>query len=219
MLNSSNLLIVFQFASHEHVQLKNIREREASQRFDFKNYWRSAIVTRRLLTATLCALFLLLGANSAFSATNAKQFAELCKSGTPEQVRSAIKSGAKVNTSDENGYTPLMWAAHNNNLGVVRALLEAGADDQSSGPELRRGQISSSARICNLSQERPSRQLAVVPIAEIFGGSRPYVSEGLADAEIDPSSQLRPEDEKRNILAGVVRPRMSRVAAVIGRDD
>ena len=54
-------------------------------------------------------------------------FIEICKTGTPEQVREAIEAGADVNMKDAEGQTPLMLAV-NSNPSVVRLLLERGAD-------------------------------------------------------------------------------------------
>jgi ankyrin repeat protein len=52
-----------------------------------------------------------------------------CLVGTPEEVASAIRSGADVNEQDERGDTPLHVAArHNINPEVIAVLLNAGAD-------------------------------------------------------------------------------------------
>src|SRR5271154_3733169 len=52
-----------------------------------------------------------------------------CKSGTPAQITADIQSGADVNAKDNNGYSPLMFAAdHNSNTDVIKALINAGAD-------------------------------------------------------------------------------------------
>ncbi len=57
------------------------------------------------------------------------EFLELCKSGSPEEIRSAIERGSDVNAGDDKGMTALMWASrHNQNPDVVLALLDAGAD-------------------------------------------------------------------------------------------
>ena len=43
-------------------------------------------------------------------------------------ARLLIDSGAEVDATDENGCTPLHWAALNNSLGMARLLLDRGAD-------------------------------------------------------------------------------------------
>lgn len=50
-------------------------------------------------------------------------------SGTVAQVQQAIKAGADVNARNDNGSTPLMYAAMlNTNDEVLERLIEAGAD-------------------------------------------------------------------------------------------
>jgi ankyrin repeat protein len=50
-------------------------------------------------------------------------------SGTVAQVQQAIKAGADVNARDEDGETPLMYAAgYNTNPDVLSVLIKAGAD-------------------------------------------------------------------------------------------
>ena len=46
----------------------------------------------------------------------------------PEEIKALISAGAKVNAKDEDGLTPLHFAALNNsNPDVVKALISAGA--------------------------------------------------------------------------------------------
>ena len=53
----------------------------------------------------------------------------MCKTGHFEEILSKVQEGIDVNTRDENGWTPLMYAAwYNQNPEVVKILLEAGAD-------------------------------------------------------------------------------------------
>ena len=60
---------------------------------------------------------------------SAADFFEICKSGSPEDVRSAIERGGDVYARNETGLTPLMHAAWDNeNPEVLRLLLKAGAD-------------------------------------------------------------------------------------------
>ena len=52
----------------------------------------------------------------------------LVETGTPEQVQAAIKAGAKVNDRNAWSWSPLMYAASNNeNPEVITTLLNAGA--------------------------------------------------------------------------------------------
>ena len=54
-------------------------------------------------------------------------FFELVKTATPQNVQSAINSGAEANTPDKDGKTPLMYAAgYNQNTEVTNVLLKAG---------------------------------------------------------------------------------------------
>ncbi|XP_047488056.1 kinase D-interacting substrate of 220 kDa-like [Penaeus chinensis] len=48
--------------------------------------------------------------------------------GVVSSVQLMLRAGAFVNLRDENGWTPLIWAARNNHSDVVKVLLEAGAD-------------------------------------------------------------------------------------------
>jgi ankyrin repeat protein len=58
-----------------------------------------------------------------------KDFLELVKKGTPNQVQEAIEAGADLRAQDKDGWTPLMYAAKNNpNPEVITTLLKAGAD-------------------------------------------------------------------------------------------
>jgi ankyrin repeat protein len=54
---------------------------------------------------------------------------KIVSTGTPIQVKAAIKSGADPNARDSRGGTPLMYAASDNaNPAVITALVQAGAD-------------------------------------------------------------------------------------------
>ena len=46
----------------------------------------------------------------------------------PDELAQALADGADVNSTDQNGYTALMWAAQNNRADMVQMLLEHGAD-------------------------------------------------------------------------------------------
>jgi uncharacterized protein len=78
---------------------------------------------RRSIAALLFALALLAPAAAQVN------FLALCKTGTAEQVSRALAAGANPSTVDQNGLSPLMYAAAlNRDGGVVAALLKAGAD-------------------------------------------------------------------------------------------
>jgi len=55
--------------------------------------------------AVLFLAFLAIGTAAAQS-----DFIALCKTGTPEQVSTALSAGADANRRDANGMTPLMFA-------------------------------------------------------------------------------------------------------------
>ena len=57
-----------------------------------------------------------------------KEFVELCKDGTVDEVRQALADGATPNAGTEGYRTALMAAVDAGNLPVVQTLLSAGAD-------------------------------------------------------------------------------------------
>jgi ankyrin repeat protein len=58
-----------------------------------------------------------------------ENLADLCATGTPEQLAAMIRGGANVNAMDMDDKTPLMYAAYDNpNPEMIVALLKAGAD-------------------------------------------------------------------------------------------
>src|SRR6056297_518406 len=59
----------------------------------------------------------------------ANDFFSLVAEGTPKEVKSEIESGADVSARNDNGRTPLMFAARDNeNPEVINVLLESGSD-------------------------------------------------------------------------------------------
>ena len=79
---------------------------------------------KRIVVAAVLAVLM---AASAYAQT--KDFFELAKTGTPQQVQAAIDKGADVKAQDKSGRTALIWAATNNqNPEVITTLLKAGAD-------------------------------------------------------------------------------------------
>jgi Ankyrin repeats (3 copies) len=53
---------------------------------------------------------------------------EAIKADDPSIIKQVIESGADVNQQDEQGWTPLNWAAGKGDLETVRLLVEKGAD-------------------------------------------------------------------------------------------
>ena len=60
--------------------------------------------------------------------SNSALLFDLVKAGDVAPVRELIESGADVNEQDENGWTPLNFAAGKGNMEIVKLLLEKGAD-------------------------------------------------------------------------------------------
>lgn len=56
------------------------------------------------------------------------QLIEAVKTGELAKVEEALNSGADVHQQDEQGWTPLNWAAGSGRLEIVRLLLDRGAD-------------------------------------------------------------------------------------------
>lgn len=56
------------------------------------------------------------------------QLIDAVKSGDLAAIEQSLQSGSDVNQQDENGWTPLNWAAGRRDLAAVRLLLDKGAD-------------------------------------------------------------------------------------------
>ena len=56
------------------------------------------------------------------------QLIEAVKTGQLTEVEKALNSGADVHQQDDQGWTPLNWAAGKGNVEIVRLLLDRGAD-------------------------------------------------------------------------------------------
>ena len=90
---------------------------------------------KRIVVAAVLAVLM---AASAYAQT--KDFFELAKTGTPQQVQAAIDKGADVKAQDKSGRTALIWAATNNqNPEVITTLLKAGADIKAQDKDGRTG--------------------------------------------------------------------------------
>ena len=55
---------------------------------------------------------------------------EATKEGKVNEVRHLLENGAFVNTRDEDGWTPLMFAAKSDNVEIIDLLMENGADNE-----------------------------------------------------------------------------------------
>lgn len=62
---------------------------------------------------------------------------ELVKAGSRKEVEELIESGAEVNQTDEQGWTALNFAAGSGDLGLVKFLVDKGADVFMVGRDLR----------------------------------------------------------------------------------
>jgi len=56
------------------------------------------------------------------------QLIDAVKTGQPAKVEAALNAGADVHQQDEQGWTPLNWAAGKGNVDIVSLLLNRGAD-------------------------------------------------------------------------------------------
>jgi len=68
---------------------------------------------------------------------NELQLIEAVKAANVTLVKTLIDSGANVNQQDEQGWTPLNWAAGKGDLELVSLLIENGADVFKTGRDLR----------------------------------------------------------------------------------
>ena len=82
-----------------------------------------------ITAASLIAATALIGGCEPFEEPHLTLHA-LCKSGdaTPERIQEFLDLRADVNAKDEDGDTPLHWAAFNESPEVVATLIKAGAD-------------------------------------------------------------------------------------------
>ncbi|HEX4048171.1 MAG TPA: ankyrin repeat domain-containing protein, partial [Elusimicrobiota bacterium] len=85
------------------------------------------IARRATLPAALFPLMLAAAACGAKSTLDERLF-RTAMEGDKKKVAELIKRGAHVNAVDEDGWTPLLWAAAHGNEETVEALIDAGAD-------------------------------------------------------------------------------------------
>jgi len=65
------------------------------------------------------------------------QLIDAVKTGQPAKVEEALKAGADIHQQDEQGWTPLNWAAGKGNVEIVSLLLDRGADAFRTGRDQR----------------------------------------------------------------------------------
>ena len=87
-------------------------------------------------------------------------------------MRELIESGADINEQDEQGWTPLNWAAGKGDLGMVQLLIENGADILKVGRDMR------------------------TPYMIALAAARVDVVKFLRDAEIQRYGELKQKREK-----------------------
>lgn len=68
---------------------------------------------------------------------NEKALIEAAKTEDIAAIRALLGSGADINCADEQGWTPLKFAAGKGNLEIVRLLVESGADIFKAGRDMR----------------------------------------------------------------------------------
>jgi ankyrin repeat protein len=84
---------------------------------------------KKYLYAVSALLLVFMITNPASAAMSDEEFSSLCESGSSAEVQAAIESGADVDARGNNGQTPLMGAAaNNNNADVIETLIKNGAD-------------------------------------------------------------------------------------------
>lgn len=65
------------------------------------------------------------------------QLIDAVKTGQPAKVEEALNAGADINQQDEQGWTPLTWAAGKGSVEIVNLLLNRGADVSQTGRDQR----------------------------------------------------------------------------------
>ncbi|MGH8217072.1 MAG: ankyrin repeat domain-containing protein, partial [Steroidobacteraceae bacterium] len=83
---------------------------------------------RRTGSAILGALLVVAGVGVVFADDAPSQLIDAAKAGHESAALALISHGANVNARSPDGTTALMWAAHNDEVGLTRALLKKRAD-------------------------------------------------------------------------------------------
>ncbi len=132
-----------QFQSEGYKFLEAVKEREGDDATDMLNRPGSTIVNTRDITSGDTGLHIVIARSDVLWARflmqrgadpnirNKKGITPLqlaTSMGFTEGVEALIKGGASVNVSDQTGETPLIAAVHSRNVGLVRLLLDKGAD-------------------------------------------------------------------------------------------
>ncbi len=132
-----------QFQSEGYKFLEAVKEREGDDATDMLNKPGSTIVNTRDITSGDTGLHIVIARSDVLWARflmqrgadpnirNKKGITPLqlaTAMGFTEGVEALIKGGANVNVSDQTGETPLIAAVHSRNVGLVRLLLDKGAD-------------------------------------------------------------------------------------------
>src|SRR5262245_35493707 len=81
---------------------------------------------RRAFVTSVCTIFLAASVGTAAAQTDVR-LVRAVKNQQSASARTLIRQRVDVNAPDVDGSTALQWAAHWNNLEIVKALLAAGA--------------------------------------------------------------------------------------------
>lgn len=132
-----------QFQSDGYKFLEAVKDREGEAVTDMLNKPGSTIVNTRDITSGETGLHIVVARSDVLwirfllqrgadpNIRNKKDVTPLqlaTSMGFTEGVEALIKGGASVNVSDQTGETPLIAAVHARNVGLVRVLLDKGAD-------------------------------------------------------------------------------------------
>jgi ankyrin repeat protein len=132
-----------QFQSEGYQFLEAVKDREGDKATDMLNKPGNQLVNSRDITSGDTGLHIVVARSDALwirfllqrgadpNIRNKKGISPLqlaTAMGFTEGVEALVKGGASINVSDQTGETPLIAAVHSRNVGLVRLLLEKGAD-------------------------------------------------------------------------------------------
>lgn len=129
---------------------------------------------------------------------------------SPEVVAALAAGGAPVDSLDDDGWTPLMTAAALGRVGVVRALLEGGADPRRRDPEDGSArECAVRARCAGLDEivallDAAEKRLGDAPLSPAAPDRRPALSEPQRFKKLSKrflAAALADQDEARRMLA------------------